>query len=76
MATAILILLFNILKLTIIKIKMDLQPFSINTLKILFFLFLVYYIVLYLPLTNIPLFDLFLQVSHYMLIIYPISSLL
>ena len=44
---------------TIIKIKMDLQPFSMNTLKTLFFLFLVYYIVLYLPLTNIPLFDLF-----------------
>ena len=59
MATAISILLFNILKLTIIKIKMDLQPFSMNTLKTLFFLFLVYYIVLYLPLTNIPLFDLF-----------------
>ena len=37
MATAISILLFNILKLTIIKIKMDLQPFSMNTLKILFF---------------------------------------
>ena len=59
MATAISILLFNILKLTIIKIKMDLQPFSMNTLKTLFFLLLVYYIVLYLPLTNIPLFDLF-----------------
>ena len=59
MATAISILLFNILKLTIIKIKMDLLPFSMNTLKTLFFLLFVYYIVLYLPLTNIPLFDLF-----------------
>ena len=38
---------------------MDLQPFSMNTLKTLFFLLLVYCIVLYLPLTNIPLFDLF-----------------
>ena len=59
MATAISILLFNILKLKIFKIKMNLQPFSMNTLKTLFFLLLVYCIVLNLPVTNIPLFDLF-----------------
>ena len=55
MATALSIFCYNFIKLLIIKVKMDLQPFSIKTLYTLILLYIVFFIVNLFPVLDIPL---------------------
>ena len=57
MATAISLLLFNILRLFLIKIKMDIQPFNLSTVKTVLLLSLVFVIINILPAVSHPFFD-------------------
>ena len=49
MATAISVLLFNLIRLVLIKVKMNMHPFSLNTLKTIIVLLVIYYLHQYLP---------------------------
>ena len=58
MATAISILLFNIIRLTLIKVKMNMHPFSLKTLYAILLLFGMYFCLYYfLPNSSNYLFD-------------------
>ncbi len=61
MATAISLLLFNMLRLVIIKSKMNMQPFSLSTLKTIILLLLIFIIMNMLPQFIHPFFDLILK---------------
>ena len=52
MATALSVLLFNLIRLILIKLKMNLQPFSLKTLYTILILIAIYGISLYLPLSG------------------------
>jgi len=52
MATAISVLLFNLIRLVLIKVKMNMHPFSLQTLKTILLLFVVYFLLGLLPNTN------------------------
>jgi len=57
MATAISVLLFNIIRLILIKEKMDMHPFSLQTIYTIFLLFAMYFILDLLPNTDHAFFD-------------------
>ena len=52
MATALSVLLFNLIRLILIKLKMNLQPFSLKTLYTVLILIAIYGVSLYLPLSG------------------------
>jgi O-antigen/teichoic acid export membrane protein len=52
MATALSVLLFNLIRLILIKLKMNLQPFSLKTLYTILILIVIYVVSLYLPLSG------------------------
>ena len=52
MATALSVLLFNLIRLILIKLKMNLQPFSLKTLFTVLILIAIYGVSLYLPLSG------------------------
>ena len=52
MATALSVLLFNLIRLVLIKLKMNLQPFSLKTLYTILILLAIYGVSLYLPLSG------------------------
>jgi len=52
MATALSVLLFNLIRLILIKLKMNLQPFSLKTLYTVLILVAIYGVSLYLPLSG------------------------
>jgi len=52
MATALSVLLFNLIRLILIKLKMNLQPFSLKTLYTILILIAIYGVSLYLPLSG------------------------
>ena len=52
MATALSVLLFNLIRLILIKLKMNLQPFSLKTLYAILILTAIYGVTLYLPLSG------------------------
>lgn len=68
-ATMISICLFNVLKFGYIWIKIGIQPFSVNTLKVLGIGGLVYVLATYLPLEGGPIFTAFLR-SVFIVVLY------
>tara|TARA_B100000902_G_scaffold38873_1_gene46245 strand:+ start:3160 stop:4629 length:1470 start_codon:yes stop_codon:yes gene_type:complete len=57
MATALSIFIFSLVRLIIIKIKMNLQPFNIKTIYTILILLVVYFIISSFPVIGIPLID-------------------
>jgi O-antigen/teichoic acid export membrane protein len=56
-ATAISVFMFNFIRLIVVKVKMNMQPFSLKTIYTILFLFIQYIILCYLPNSIYPLFD-------------------
>ena len=57
MATAISILLFNLIRLILIKIKMNMHPFSFHTIKTILLLFVLFFTVDFLPNSSYAIID-------------------
>ena len=49
MATAISVLLFNLIRLVLIKVKMNMHPFSLQTIKTILLLFVMFFVLDFLP---------------------------
>jgi len=49
MATAISVLLFNLIRLILIKVKMNMHPFSLQTIKTILLLFVMFFALIFLP---------------------------
>jgi len=58
-ATAISVLLFNLIRLILIKVKMKMHPFSIKTIYTVIILFAIYLLATFLPLSGNVYFDIF-----------------
>ena len=76
MATAISVLLFNLIRLVLIKVKMNMHPFSLNTLKTIIVLLVIYYLHQYLPKFSILLLDIFWKSSLTIIIYIPLVLIL
>jgi len=76
MATAISVLFFNLIRLVLIKVKMNMHPFSFNTLKTIIVLLIIYYLHQYLPKSSILLLDIFWKSSLTILIYIPLVLIL
>jgi O-antigen/teichoic acid export membrane protein len=72
MATAISVLLFNLIRLVLIKVKMNMHPFSFNTLKTIIVLLVIYYLHQYLPKSTIVLIDIFWKSSITIMLYIPL----
>jgi len=72
MATAISVLIFNLIRLVLIKVKMNMHPFSLNSLKTIIVLFVIYYLHQYLPKSTIVLIDIFWKSSITIMIYIPL----
>ena len=72
MATALSVLIFNLIRLVLIKVKMKMHPFSLNSLKTIIVLFTIYYLLQYLPKTSIVLLDIFWKSSITIIIYIPL----
>ena len=72
MATALSVLVFNLIRLVLIKVKMKMHPFSLNSLKTIIVLFTIYYLLQYLPKTSIVLLDIFWKSSITIIIYIPL----
>ena len=72
MATAISVLIFNLIRLVLIKVKMNMHPFSLNSLKTIIVLFFIYYLHQYLPKSTIVLIDIFWKSSITIMIYIPL----
>lgn len=57
MATAISVLLFNLIRLILIKVKMNMQPFSFETIKTILLLFVIFLLINFLPVSGYSLLD-------------------
>ena len=68
-ATAISVLLFNLIRLILIKVKFGIQPFSIKTLYTLALLAVIYSLSNYIPVSGNVYFDLFWR-SFYILVLF------
>ena len=64
MATAISVLLFNFIRLVIIKIKMGIQPFSIKTLYTFVILILTFKVIIYFPLSGNEYLDVVINILY------------
>ena len=71
-ATAISVLIFNLIRLVLIKVKMNMHPFSLNSLKTIIVLFVIYYLHQYLPKSTIVLIDIFWKSSITIMIYIPL----
>ena len=71
MATALSILLFNIIRLVLIKIKMNMQPFSLQTIYVILVLIFLYLILNFLPNTTYAFLDIFWRSSVVLMIFIP-----
>ena len=72
MATAISVLLFNMIRLVLIKVKMNMQPFSKQTVITFFVLLFVYFIVDLFPLSSVVIFDIIWKSLLALLLFVPI----
>lgn len=72
MATALSVLIFNLIRLVLIKVKMKMHPFSLNSFKTIIVLFTIYYLLQYLPKTSIVLLDIFWKSSITIIIYIPL----
>jgi len=72
MATAISVLLFNLIRLVLIKVKMNMHPFSLNSFKTLLVLFIIYYLLHALPKSSILLLDIFWKSSIAIILYIPL----
>jgi O-antigen/teichoic acid export membrane protein len=72
MASAISVLIFNLIRLVLIKVKMNMHPFSLNSLKTIIVLFVIYYLHQYLPKSTIVLIDIFWKSSITIMIYIPL----
>jgi O-antigen/teichoic acid export membrane protein len=72
MATAISVLLFNMIRLVLIKVKMNMQPFSKQTVITFFVLLVVYFIVDLFPLSSVVIFDIIWKSLLALLLFAPI----
>ena len=59
MATAISVFLFHFTRVILLKIKMNMQPFSYKTIYTIILLILIYFLLIFLPNTGYALFDIF-----------------
>lgn len=73
-ATAISIFTFNCIKLILIKVKMNMHPFSLKTIYTIFFLVLTYLILNFLPNSSYPLIDIIWKSS--IVLIISVSAIL
>ena len=72
MATAISVLLFNLIRLILIKVKMNMHPFSLNSFKTILVLFVIYYLLQSLPKSSILLLDIFWKSSITIMVYIPL----
>jgi O-antigen/teichoic acid export membrane protein len=72
MATAISVLLFNLIRLILIKVKMNMHPFSFNSFKTILVLFVIYYLLQPLPKSSILLLDIFWRSSITIILYIPL----
>ena len=72
MATAISVLLFNMIRLVLIKVKMNMQPFSKQTVITFLVLLFVYFIVDLFPLSSVVIFDIIWKSLLALLLFVPI----
>ena len=59
MATALSVFLFHFTRVILLKIKMNMQPFSYKTIYTIILLILIYFLLIFLPNTGYALFDIF-----------------
>lgn len=71
MATALSILLFNIIRLILIKIKMHMHPFSLQTIYVVILLIVLYVLLNFLPNTGYAFLDIFWKSSAVLIIFVP-----
>ena len=72
MATAISVLLFNLIRLILIKKKMNMHPFNLSTIKTISLLLLVFFIVNIFPEINFAFFDIIFKSVLAIIIFFPL----
>ncbi|MBU46866.1 MAG: hypothetical protein CMD28_05475, partial [Flavobacteriales bacterium] len=72
MATVISVVIFNLIRLVLIKASMNMHPFSSNSIKTIIVLFIIYYLLQYLPKTSVVLLGIFWKSSITMMIYIPL----
>ena len=72
MATAISVFLFHFTRVILLKIKMNMQPFSYKTIYTIILLILIYFLLIFLPNTGYALFDIFWKSLIALLIFGPL----
>ena len=72
MATAISVFLFHFTRVVLLKIKMNMQPFSYKTIYTIILLILIYFLLIFLPNTGYALFDIFWKSLIALLIFGPL----
>ena len=70
-ATAISILIFNITRLTILKVKMNMHPFSLKTIYTVFLILFIYLILSFLPNSDYAFFDIIWKSITVMILFVP-----
>ena len=71
-ATAISILLFNLIRLILIKVKMDMHPFSFKTIYTILLLSVVYLVLSFLPSSGYAIFDIICKSSAVFVLFVPL----
>lgn len=72
MATALSVLIFNILKMIFVYIKLDMHPFTIKTLYALLIFLMLYFIMQYIPSINNIFIDILLKSSVILILFIPV----
>ena len=72
MATAISVFIFHFTRVILLKIKMNMQPFSYKTIYTIILLILIYFLLIFLPNTGYALFDIFWKSLIALLIFGPL----
>ena len=72
MATAISVFIFHFTRVILLKIKMNMQPFSCKTIYTIILLILIYFLLIFLPNTGYALFDIFWKSLIALLIFGPL----
>ncbi|MDA0765111.1 MAG: polysaccharide biosynthesis C-terminal domain-containing protein, partial [Proteobacteria bacterium] len=73
MATAISILLFNVIRFIIIKVKMNIQPFSVKTIYTVLLLFGIFFLLYFLPNSGRAFLDIIWRSLAVLLIFIPLG---
>ncbi|MEE2931010.1 MAG: oligosaccharide flippase family protein [Bacteroidota bacterium] len=71
LATALSIFLFNIIRLFVIKIKMDMQPFDTKTIYVVILLILIFLSIKFIPFTEIPILNIGLRSLAVLILFFP-----